>query len=96
MNTSLVSYLCFGMTVTLFSGMGTRMLENTSQTKCMGLELINLPMAIGMKEPGMRVEDKGLECIRLEMEKPKQATGIMGYLTSQAHKTQPAPCLLLL
>lgn len=82
--------------VTIISGMGTHMLENTLQIKCMGLEYISLPMDIGMKELGMRVEGKGLECTHLEMEKPKQATGIMGYLMSQAHKTRPVPYLLLL
>ena len=62
----------------------------------MDLVRINLQMAIGMKAPGTRVEGKGSECTPLEMEKRKQATGIMGFSMSQAHKTLPAPYLPLL
>lgn len=77
-------------------GMGTHMLESTLQTKCMGLECINLRMGIGMKERGMKVEGKVLECTHLGMEKPKQAIGIMEYLMSQAHKTRRVLYLQLL
>lgn len=66
------------------------------QTRCMGLEFIILPMVIGMREPGMRVEGKGLECTPLEMERLNLGTGKMGFLTSQALKAQPILYLLLL
>lgn len=72
------------------------MLENTLQTRCMDLEFIILSMGIGMKEPGMRVGGKGLECTHLEMERLNLGTGKMGFLTSQALKAQPILYLLLL
>lgn len=81
---------------TIILEMGTHMLENTLQTRCMGLEFIILPMVIGMREPGMRVEGKGLECTPLEMERLNLGTGKMGFLTSQALKAQPILYLLLL
>lgn len=81
---------------TIILEMGTHMLENTLQTRCMGLEFISLPTVIGMREPGMRVEGKGLECTPLEMERLNLGTGKMGFLTSQALKAQPILYLLLL
>ena len=72
------------------------MLENILRTRCMGLGSILLQMDIDMKEPGMRVEGKGLECTHSEMVKHKLVTGKMEFLTFQAHRTPPILYLLLL
>ncbi|KAK9232671.1 hypothetical protein WN943_022919 [Citrus x changshan-huyou] len=50
--------------------MGTHMLENILRTRYMDLVSIVLPMGINMEEPGIRVEDKGLEYKHSEMGKP--------------------------
>lgn len=60
---------------------------NILRTRCMDLVSIALQMAIGMRVLGMRVEDKGLECIRLEMGKRNLVIGKMEFLMSQAHRT---------
>ena len=52
----------------------------------MDLVSIVLPMGIGMKEPGMRVEDRGLECTHSEMGKPNLVTGKMEFSIFQAHR----------
>ena len=52
----------------------------------MDLVSIVLPMGINMKEPGIRVEDKGLEYTHSEMGKPNLVTGEMEFLTFQAHR----------
>lgn len=57
------------------------------QTRCMGLVSIVLPMGIGTKEHGMKVEDKGLECTHLEMGKPNPVTGKMEFWMFQVHRT---------
>lgn len=61
------------------------MLGNTLQTRCMDSEFIVLQMAIVMKEPGMRVEDKGLGCILSGTVKLSLVTGKMEFLMSLAH-----------
>ena len=66
------------------------------RTRCMDLVSILLQMGIGMREPGMRVEGKGLECTHSEMVKHKLVTGKMEFLTFQAHRTPPILYLLLL
>ena len=63
------------------------MLGNILQTRCMDLVSIALLMGIGMRALGMRVEDKGLECIHLEMGKHNPVIGKMEFLMSQAHRT---------
>lgn len=85
-NSSGVSSMALATTIL---GMGIHMLENTLQTKCTDSECINLGMGIGMKEHGMRERGKALECTHLEMEKPKQGTGRMGYLTLPALRIMP-------
>ena len=62
------------------------MLENILRTRYMDLVSIVLPMGINMKEPGIRVEDKGLEYKHSEMGKPNLVTGEMEFLTFQAHR----------
>ena len=52
----------------------------------MDLVSIVLPMGIGMKEPGMRVEDRGLECTHSEMGKPNLVTGKMEFSIFQARR----------
>lgn len=47
------------------------------QTKCMALELITLPMGIGMKVHGTREKSKVLECIHLGIVKHSLDTGIV-------------------
>jgi len=81
--------------VTTISGMGTFMLENTLQTRCMVLEYIVSQVAIGMKELGMREKGKGLECTLSEVGRPNLGIGIMGFLMSQAHRTPRILYLLL-
>ena len=76
--------------------MGTHILENILRTRCMDLVSILLQMGIGMREPGMRVEGKGLECTHSEMVKHNLVTGKMEFLTYQAPRTQPILYLLLL
>ncbi|XP_052728369.1 uncharacterized protein LOC108329387 isoform X2 [Vigna angularis] len=63
--------------------------------RCMVLGYIILQMAIYMKEPGMKVEDKDLACIHLEMVKPNPVTGKMDFLTFQALKALLIQFLLL-
>ena len=63
------------------------MLVNILPTRCMDLVSIVLQMAIGTRVLGMRVDDKGLECIRLEMGKCNLVIGKMEFSMSQAHKT---------
>jgi hypothetical protein len=72
------------------------MLGNILQTRCMGLESTLLQMGIDMREPGMRVEGKALECTHLEMGKHNLVTGKMEFLTFQAHSTPAIQYLLLL
>lgn len=72
----------------LYSEMGIHMLENILRIKCMGLESIDLQMDIGTREPGMRVEGKGLVCTRSELGKLRLGTGKMESLMFQAHKMQ--------
>lgn len=81
--------------VIIISETETHTRGNTSRTGCMDLGYIVLQMAIDMKEPGMREEGKGLECIHLEMVKPNPVIGKMEYLTFQAHRT-PLTLFLLL
>lgn len=63
----------------IISEMGTHMLENILQTRCMVLEFTVSKMGIGMREPGMKVEGKVSECIHLEMGKPNLGTGKMEF-----------------
>jgi hypothetical protein len=60
--------------------MGTHILGNILQIRCMVLESISLEMDIGMKEHGMREGGKGLVCTLSEMEKHNLVTGKMGFL----------------
>jgi hypothetical protein len=60
--------------------MGTHILGNILQIRCMVLESISLEMDIGMKEHGMREGGKGLACTLSEMEKHNLVTGKMGFL----------------
>lgn len=82
--------------VTTTSGMETRMLGNTLLIKCMALGFILLQMATVMKEPGMRAEDKDLECTLSGMGKLSQGTGKMGFWMSLAHRMRPILYHLLL
>lgn len=66
------------------------------QIRCMDLGSISLQMCIGMKEHGMRVEGKGLECTHSEMVKLNLVTGKMGFLTFLARRIQLTLYLLLL
>ena len=76
------------------SGMETRMLGNTLLIRCMALGFILLQMATGMKDPGMRVEDKDSECTLLGMGKLSRGIGKMGFLMSLAHRMRPILYLL--
>ena len=60
--------------------MGTYMLVNILQTRCMVLECINFRMVIGMRGHGMKEEDKDRECTLSEMGKHNVVTGRMGFL----------------
>ncbi|KAG5028393.1 hypothetical protein JHK87_011907 [Glycine soja] len=62
------------------SEMGTYMLVNILQTRCMVLECINFRMVIGMRGHGMKEEDKDRECTLSEMGKHNVVTGRMGFL----------------
>lgn len=71
------------------------MQENILQTRCMDLGCTVLQTVIGMRELGMREEDKALGCTHLGMGKHSQVTGRMGFLMFQALRTQLLLYLLL-
>lgn len=77
-------------------GMEIHMLGNILQTRCMDLVSIALQMAIGTRGLGMRVDDKGLECIHFETGKHNLDIGKMAFLMSQVHRALHIPYLLLL
>lgn len=86
-------YITYNKVFTVFSGffgcyyleMGTRMLENILRIRCMALASIVLQMGIDMREPGMKVKGKALECTHSEMERLNLVTGKMECLMSQVH-----------
>lgn len=79
----------------IISEMGTPMLGNISQTRCMVLGSIGLQMDIGMKVPGTKEGGRGLVCTLSEMAKRNLATGKMGSSTVLACKIQILNLLLL-
>lgn len=81
---------------TIISGMEIDTQESILRIKCMDLESTVLQMAIVMRVPGTRGEDKGMECTLLEMVKLSLATGKMEFLIFQAHRAMYILFLLLL
>lgn len=78
---------CLLICICCYEEMGTRILGNTLQTRCMDLESISLEMDIGMKVPGMREVGRVLACILSEVVKCNLGTGTTGFWIFPAHKS---------
>nr|GMD59416.1 uncharacterized protein LOC112519506 isoform X2 [Ipomoea batatas] len=85
-NSSGVSSMALATTI---SGILILTLENILLIRCTDLECTISPMGIVLKALGTREGDKDWGPILLGMEKPSRVTGIMAFLTFQAHRVCP-------